>query len=220
MSNSKYYIESDKAHTRRRIDQLIMLGFKPYAAYDFSLEGIWFVYREQIARGDDKEWQSYVQAIAEAAKDKGGFKNHINYAKVTLDSEGLLECHICGLSFRKLAAHTVQKHLVTAEDYKKMFGLYAGKGLVTDELRQTLSDNVDPRVIKKNLINKGKQTRYRNGHKGRTTVRPQLKEALKARLETPEMKKAMRESGKRVGKSGLGNKTRWNHKSENDDRND
>lgn len=138
---------------------------------------------------------------------------HEYYGRVQYTLEGRLVCHICGRDFRKLAAHTVQKHFVDEHEYKVTFGLNTTIGLVTDELREKLSENVNnhPEVILRNLIKKGKKTRYAKGAEGRTRakVSPQLKMQLKDRLKTAKMVISMRANGKRLGETGLGNKKRW-----------
>ena len=129
-------------------------------------------------------------------------KEHEYYGRVQYTLEGLLVCHICGKSFRKLASHVVQKHKIEARDNKVTFGLNTTIGLVTDELREKLSENVNnhPEVILRNLIKKGKKTRYAKGAEGRTRakVSPQLKMQLKDRLKTAKMVISMRANGKRL----------------------
>ena len=41
-------------------------------------------------------------------------------------------------------------------------------------------------------------------------VSEQTRTALRKRLYTPQMQEVLKESGRKVGKSGLGNKARWN----------
>lgn len=97
--------------------------------------------------------------------------NHPHYGEVIYDEAGLPKCHICGKSFKKLMTHVVQKHGILAYDYKYMFGLNTTKGIIAEstkmKLQTSVLNNFD-RVVKDNLINKGKSTRYTQGSKGRT----------------------------------------------------
>ena len=136
---------------------------------------------------------------------------HKDYAKVVLDEEGRLTCHICGRTFRKLGAHVVQKHFITTDEYRAAYGLYKTIGLVSQEHREQLSALVSPKIIKNNLIRKGKDTRYKKGAAGRKEVVPQLFNALSERglNPTPAMISARKANGERAGKSGAGNTSRW-----------
>jgi hypothetical protein len=79
-----------------------------------------------------------------------------------------------------------------------------------DKSRKAVFDNYD-KVVSNNLIEKGSKSRFKVGSQGRTKdmVSAQTKKMLIKRLETPQMKNAMRLSGEKVGLSGIGNKTRW-----------
>lgn len=109
--------------------------------------------------------------------------NHLNYGKVVKTANDRLVCHICGKPFRKLGAHVVQKHGITAWEYKVMFGLDVIRGLVSDEHRQHLSDcvarNYDV-VVKQNLIACGTATRFAPHSKGR--VKALVSEQTRLRL--------------------------------------
>lgn len=97
--------------------------------------------------------------------------SHPNYGKVIKSSDGMVVCHICGEKFRKLGAHIVQKHDMTSWQYKVMFGLDVGKGLISDEHKQYLHDCVKRNYdvcVAKNLIEGGVATRYAPNSNGRT----------------------------------------------------
>ena len=68
-------------------------------------------------------------------------------------------------------AHVRQKHDMNEKEYKKQHGLELGKGICSkrsSELsRQRALENYDV-VIKKNLLENGKNTRFKDGSKGRT----------------------------------------------------
>lgn len=133
---------------------------------------------------------------------------------IRYDKAGKPICEICGKSFSRLMSHVRQKHYMTARDYKEKFGLDVKKGICSEEsserTRVKTLENYDT-VIKQNLIQKGSESRFKDGSKGRTKdqVSEQTRIRLKERLKTPEMVEAMKKCGSKLGKSGLGNKKRW-----------
>ncbi len=137
------------------------------------------------------------------------------YGKVEYSADGLPKCEICGRYFKRVLSHVRQTHYINERDYKIQFGLDLIKGICSKESseisRQRVFENYD-KVVKRNLLKNGKLTRFKLGSKGRTVdqVSPQTKTALIENLKRPKMKKAMIKSGKRLGKSGIGNKVRWN----------
>lgn len=137
--------------------------------------------------------------------------------KINFTEDNKPICPYCGLAFDRLASHTRQKHNISAAEFKKKWGLDMKKGICSPESSektriQTLM--YGRRVIFENLLKKGSKTRFQIGSKGRTRDQVSLEtlERLKERLKLPEMKNAMKKSGYKLGKSGLGNKKRWNHK--------
>jgi hypothetical protein len=138
----------------------------------------------------------------------------MSYGIVEYDKEGKPICEICKKSFKRVLSHVRQKHDMNEREYKKKYGLDLNKGICSKESselsRERVMENYD-KVVTKNLVKGGSKSRFKDGSKGRVkaNVSQQTRIALKKRLKTPEMKKAMSEAGKRVGKSGLGNKKRW-----------
>jgi hypothetical protein len=55
---------------------------------------------------------------------------------LTVGDDGNLQCHICGSSWSYLANHVRFTHALTAAEYKALFGLNSGTGLVGPRLRQ------------------------------------------------------------------------------------
>jgi len=52
-----------------------------------------------------------------------------------------IQCHVCGKWFRSLAPmHLERKHQMSADEYRKEFGLNKGTGLISELLRQTLRE--------------------------------------------------------------------------------
>jgi hypothetical protein len=137
---------------------------------------------------------------------------------IEYNEDGLVKCEICGQFFKRPLTHVRQKHFLEEREYKQQFGFDLKKGICSKESsaisREKIFANYD-RCIKRNLA-KGEKHRFKKGDKGRTKdkVSAQTRNRLKDRLKDPYMIKAMQESGRKVGKSGLGNKKRW-HKNEN-----
>ena len=138
------------------------------------------------------------------------------YGIIEYNSEGQPKCEICGRYFSRVIAHARQKHFISEREYKLQFGFDLKKGICSKESseksRIKALDNYD-KVIAINLTQKGSKSRFVKGSKGRTReqVSEQTRIMLIERLKQAEMIDKMRESGKNVGSSGLGNKTRWNH---------
>lgn len=138
------------------------------------------------------------------------------YGVIEYNEEGKPMCEICGEYHDRVLSHVRQKHNMSAREYKIEFGFDLKKGICSKESsNRTRLKTLENRaiVIDKNLIEKGHKSRFKNGSKGRTKdkVSEQTRIALKERLKTPKMQKALKESGKKLGKSGLGNKARWNN---------
>ncbi len=137
------------------------------------------------------------------------------YGIIEYDNYGNPVCEVCKKSFKRVAAHVRQVHDMSEREYKLAFGFDLTKGICSKESselsRQLTLANYD-KCIGKNLIANGGKTRFKKGDPGRTKdkVQEQTRIMLKKRLEEPYMITAMRESGKRVGLSGLGNVVRWN----------
>jgi len=141
----------------------------------------------------------------------------MSYGIVEYDNDGKPICEICRKSFNRVICHVRQIHQLSEKEYKLAFGFESIKGICSKESaeksRERIFANYD-KCISNNLLNKGENTRFIKGSKGRTTnmVQEETRLKLKARLKTPQMIEAMRKAGQRVGNSGLGNKIRWNTK--------
>lgn len=103
--------------------------------------------------------------------------------EVQYDNEGRPICHICGRAFKKLASHAFHTHNINAYEYKEKFGLNNNQGLISESTKKILqehSKNNYDLVIKENLLNKGKDHRFKKGGKGRTRdmVRLQCRNVL------------------------------------------
>lgn len=124
------------------------------------------------------------------------------------------KCEICGKYFSRVMAHVRQKHFLNEREYKLQYGFDLIKGICSkasaERTRIKTLENYDL-VIAKNLLNAGSGNRFKKGCKGRTRdeVSAQTKLMLIAKLKEPKMKEAMKKNGEALGKSGLGNKARW-----------
>ena len=138
------------------------------------------------------------------------------YGIIEYDQDGHPKCELCGKHFKRVLSHVRQKHEMNEKDYKRQFGFDLKKGICSKESselsRERTLSNYD-KCIARNLMIKGAQTRFKAGDKGRTKdkVSEQTRLRLKGRLKAPFMVDAMRENGKLLGNSGLGNKKRWQH---------
>lgn len=138
------------------------------------------------------------------------------YGVIEYDDIGNPVCEICGKSFSRVLSHVRQKHDMNEREYKLKFGFDLRKGICSrfsSELSRIAVEENYEKVVVQNLNKKGQNSRFKKGDKGRTKekVSEQTRIRLKKRLQDPEMQKALKKSGKRLGHSGLGNKKRWNN---------
>ena len=137
------------------------------------------------------------------------------YGIIEYDQDGNPICEICKKSFKRVLSHVRQIHEMNERDYKKEYGFDLKKGICSKESaeksRLKALENYDT-VIAQNLIKGGEKSRFVDGDKGRTKdqVSEQTRIMLRKRLKTPKMQAILKESGKKLGNSGLGNKARWN----------
>ncbi len=129
---------------------------------------------------------------------------------------GQPKCEICNSYYTRVLTHVRQKHNMNEKEYKKRFGFDSKKGICSKQSSEKSRNRVFEKYdvcVEKNLLENGKNTRYiKNSNRGRTKemVSEQTRIMLRNRLKTEPMISILRESGKKIGKSGLGNKKRWN----------
>jgi len=131
---------------------------------------------------------------------------------IKYDKNGLPTCELCGKSFSRLMAHVRQTHNMNARSYKKQFGLDISIGILSKESRLKSSKAVHKnyaKVVTENLIKKGKKTRYKDNHPGRKIMSEQTRQRVSELGKTNMTTEQRIKKGKTLGKSGLGNKTRW-----------
>jgi len=161
-----------------------------------------------------KQVGGLLHPLASSVKLNRNFKM---YGTIEYDSEGNPKCEVCGQCFKRVLTHVRQRHDLTEREYKIQFGFDLIKGICSKESSEktrlkTLGNY--HKCITKNLTLKGAKSRFKQGEKGRTKemVSPQTKKRLKERLKEGYMVEAMKLSGQKVGKSGLGNLKRWGNK--------
>jgi hypothetical protein len=139
----------------------------------------------------------------------------MSYGIIEFDESGKPICEICKKSFNRVISHVRQVHNMNEREYKITYGFDLKKGICSKnsstKTREKTLSNFD-KCVSKNLIINGKKYRFVKGSEGRTKekVSEQTKIRLKQRLKEDYMISAMKESGKKVGNSGLGNLKRWN----------
>lgn len=138
----------------------------------------------------------------------------MSFGKIEYDECGNPICEICKKSFKRVLSHVRQVHNMNEKEYKIMFGFDLSKGICSKESSEKTRDKTllnYEKCISKNLISKGQKTRYNKDSEGRTKdkVQEQTRIRLKERLKEEKMVDAMKKSGHKVGKSGLGNLKRW-----------
>lgn len=105
------------------------------------------------------------------------------YGEIKYSPEGKPICHICCKAYDKVLAHVWQVHKLSAREYKRDYGLDVIKGIMSEEsteiARQRNKENYDL-VVEENLLDKGEETRFKEGFKGRT--RDQMSEQTRRRL--------------------------------------
>lgn len=91
-------------------------------------------------------------------------QKHAQIAKI---ATGKVQCLVCGLWYKKPLTHVWQARGLNEKQYKEAHGLER-KGIVADstkeKLQEAVQDNYD-RVVRQNLLQKGKPTRYKKGDK-------------------------------------------------------
>jgi hypothetical protein len=141
----------------------------------------------------------------------------MSYGIIEYNSDGEPKCEICNKHFKRVIVHARQKHNISEKEYKMQFGFDLKKGICSkdssEKSRIKTLENYD-KLIAINLTLKGVKSIFLKGNKGRTKeqVSEQTRLMLIERLKKPEMIVKMKESGKKVGSSGLGNKKRWANK--------
>lgn len=75
--------------------------------------------------------------LPELGEWDGPIYGELGVLAVEVDGDRV-QCHACGVWFRFLANHVWRTHLLTADEYRAVFGLAAGHGLVSPTLAEKL----------------------------------------------------------------------------------
>lgn len=109
----------------------------------------------------------------------GGTKNEIpEKGVIAKDSRGFVVCHICGRAYGKLGAHIVNKHKMTADSYREMFGLNARSQLTSDEYHDYMGKLAYAYDMPNQLRRVGRNTRINSNRKLRKGKPIRLQEVL------------------------------------------
>jgi len=93
------------------------------------------------------------------------------YGEIEYNEEGLPMCEICGKHFKRVVSHARQKHGINEKEYKLTFGFDLGKGICSKEsaeLSRYWNKQYYNVVVKVNLLDEGRGTRFKKGDPGRT----------------------------------------------------
>jgi hypothetical protein len=138
----------------------------------------------------------------------------MSFGVIEYNQNGLPKCEICGQFFDRVLSHVRQKHAMTAREYKEMYGFDLIKGITSLQSklksREAVLNNYE-RVVARNLLEKGKDSRFKEGCKGRTVeqVSPQTRLMLGERAKNSMTPETRKQRGKVIGLSGEGNLARW-----------
>ena len=104
----------------------------------------------EFCRKDIERGRYCPTCYAYLRKHPEGFPNTLpSKGELVINQRGEVQCHVCGLFFRKLGNHISQKHFLNINDYKDIM-----RGHTKKHYR---------RVVKKNLLKGGKKTRFKPG---------------------------------------------------------
>lgn len=84
-----------------------------------------------------------------------------------------VQCLICKRHYRKVGAHVVNRHEMTARQYREEFGLEVKRGILTEVEREPLRKHVFSNGTVENL-KKGKPFRFKKGDKVGRYVRSKV----------------------------------------------
>jgi hypothetical protein len=107
------------------------------------------------------------------------------YDTPRLNSKEQPICEICEVAYDRLMLHVFKRHNLSAAEYKEKYNFHPRKGIQSKELSKRMSNNALKNynsVIMKNLIIKGKATRFQKGNTA-------TDKELVSRLNTERMQK-------------------------------
>ena len=112
------------------------------------------------------------------------------YGELRYDSEQRPICEICGKGYDKLGFHVWRRHGIKAKDYKAIYGLDKGVGLISEKTRREMSkvakENID---INMDNLSRGKNTRFIKGQAMPFEISEQTRKRRRKNMERINEKK-------------------------------
>lgn len=81
-------------------------------------------------------------------------------AKAAIPSDDKKKCAICGLWYRRVAAHVARRHQMNAYQYKQSIGIRTSRGIMTQEDRERMRELALTYNMDERLKVLGKKTRF------------------------------------------------------------
>lgn len=103
------------------------------------------------------------------------------YGIINYTPKGDVICPFCGKAFRKLGIHFYYAHGLTSDKAHKKAGWDRNAKATNPEYRKLMRNLLKEHHVTDNLLEKGKKTRYKKGHKGR--LKEKMSEMTKLRLK-------------------------------------
>ncbi len=98
-------------------------------------------------------------------REKAMKKYRERYRRLNLDNDKeKIQCLICGEWFRQVGSHVVQRHGMTAREYRAKYGLDVKKGQLPKDLKELYGKQALENGTYKNLES-GKKFRFKKGDK-------------------------------------------------------
>jgi len=88
--------------------------------------------------------------------------------EITYAPNGDCICPFCGKAFRKLGLHFYYSHNMTSKEAHKKAGWDQNAKATNEDYRILMKNIQHEKTITENLIEKGKPTRFKKNHQGRT----------------------------------------------------
>jgi len=76
---------------------------------------------------------------------------------------GRIQCKICGLWYVQVGSHVVQRHGITARQYRELMDMDVKRGTVPDWYREMKGEQAIENGSWKNLLKAGKKYRFKKG---------------------------------------------------------
>ena len=103
------------------------------------------------------------------------------YGEITYAPNGDCICPFCGKAFRKLGLHFYYAHDMTSKEAHEKAGWDHNAKATNKDYRKLMRKKLQKKCVTINLLEKGKPTRYKKHHKGRTKdmISPMTMKVLK-----------------------------------------